>query len=292
VSDNDWRDLYPFSSNFASTDAGRMHYLDEGDGSPVVMLHGNPTWSFMYRDLIAELSPSHRVVCPDHIGCGLSEKPQDWSYRLRGHIDNLEVLLDQHLKLDTFSLVLHDWGGAIGMGYAVRHPERIDRIVVLNTAAFLLTRCPWRIRVCRTPILGALAIRGLNVFARAACSMAVARGKRLPGQVRQGFLHPYDSWANRIATQRFVQDIPLRPRHPSWDDVAQIQKRLHDLRNRPMLICWGDQDFCFNSHFLAMWQQYFPEADVHRFADAGHYVLEDAGERILPMVKTFLTPCP
>ena len=265
-----------------------MHYLDEGEGEAVVMLHGNPTWSFMYRDLIQALRPHHRVICPDHIGCGLSDKPRDWPYRLENHIANIEKLLDDHLGVQRIRLVLHDWGGAIGMGYAVRHPERIERIVLFNTAAFLQNQCPWRIRVCRLPVVGTLAVRGFNAFARAACSMAVARGKRLQGAIRDGFLHPYDSWAHRIATHRFVQDIPLHPPHPSWETVAHIQKNLHLLRDRPVLICWGKQDFCFTETFLNMWRQYFPEAEVHGFDHAGHYLLEDAKEEIIPLVSSFL----
>jgi len=285
-----WREHYPFTSNFCNLSVGhRLHYIDEGDGSPVVMLHGNPTWSFYYRNLVRGLKPRHRCIVPDHLGCGLSDKPQHASYRLEQHIMNLEELLFAHLKLTTFSLILHDWGGAIGMGLAVRHPERIARITVLNTAAFMLPYCPWRIRLCRIPGFGALAVRGFNAFARGAQVMAI-KGRRLSPSVRAGYLAPYDSWRNRIALHRFVQDIPLHPRHPTWATIAELEARLPILQDKPMMICWGGRDFCFNDRFLDVWRQKFPQAEVHRFADAGHYILEDAGEQILPLIQDFLIP--
>src|SRR5829696_4990519 len=132
--------MYPFEGHFLPRPAGRLHYLDEGTGDPVVMLHGNPTWSFYYRDLVLALRDKYRCVVPDHIGCGLSDKPpaEKYDYSLRSRIDDLEALLD-HLDLrENLTLVLHDWGGMIGMGYAARHPERVKRIVAMNTGAFPL----------------------------------------------------------------------------------------------------------------------------------------------------------
>ena len=283
-----WRGLYPFASHFVATDGVRQHYLDEGDGPAVAMVHGNPTWSFYYRNAAIALRGAHRTIVPDHVGCGLSDKPQDYPYTLSQHIDNLEHLLNDVLQLKKVDLIVHDWGGAIGMGYAVRHPDRVGRIVVLNTAAFLMDFCPLRIRVCRWPVFGPLALRGFNAFARAAATMAVR--KPLAPAVREGLLAPYDSWAHRVAVLRFVQDIPLRPSHPSYETVANIQKGLHTLADKRMLICWGMQDFCFTEAFLDIWQSYFPQARVHRFEDAGHYLLEDAGERVVPLVERFLSP--
>jgi haloalkane dehalogenase len=284
-----WQAEYPFEPHTVEVAGQRLHFVDCGSGPAVVMLHGNPTWSFMYRHLIQGMAPTHRAIAPDHLGCGLSDKPQDRACRLADHIANLETLLDEHLRLKRLSLVLHDWGGAIGMGYAVRHPERIERIVVLNTAAFVLGRCPWRIRVCKIPGFGALAIRGFNAFARGALTMAVGKGHSLDAKARAGLLYPYDSWRNRVGLLRFVQDIPLTSSHPTWDTLATIQKSLHLLADKPMLLCWGGQDFCFNDSYLAVWKRYFPQAAVQCFDDAGHYVLEDAHDRVVPLVRSFLT---
>lgn len=266
-----------------------MHYLDEGDGPPLLMLHGNPTWSFYYRDLIKGLRDRYRIIACDHMGCGLSDKPQDYPYTLSTHIANVERLVD-HLRLGDVTLAVHDWGGAIGFGLAVRRSELVRRFVVFNTAAFLGGRLPWRIGVCRIPLLGALGVRGLNGFAGAATFMACAKRERMTPGVKRGYLLPYDSFANRVAVHRFVQDIPTRPGHVSYATLAEIDAGLTGLRDRPMTIFWGMKDFCFTAKFLDEWVRRFPAAEVHRFADAGHYVVEDAHERILPVLKAFLEP--
>lgn len=278
------RELYPFHTARLEVPGGSLSYVDEGAGRPALLLHGNPTWSFYYRRLIAALSRRQRVIAPDHMGCGLSDKPQHYPYRLADHIDNLGHLVES-LDLGPVDLVLHDWGGAIGMGWAVRNPQLVRRIVVLNTAAFLSPRLPLRIAVCRTPLLGDLALRGLNAFAAAATLMAVERP--MSPEVRRGYLLPYNSWASRIAQLRFVQDIPMRPQHPTWPLVDAIDRELPALRHKPMLILWGGKDWCFDDHFLAGWLRRFPAARALRFDDAGHYVLEDAHEEIVPRVVQF-----
>lgn len=285
--DEEFRKLYPFSGRFADIDGQRMHYLDEGAGDPILMLHGNPTWSFYYRNLVRELRDQFRCVAPDHIGCGFSSKPQRYNYRLAQHIANLERLVER-LELRDITLVLHDWGGAIGMGLATRQPERIKRIIVLNTAAFRSERIPWRINVCRLPVVGAAAIRGMNGFARPATFMATTRKGGLPREVARGYLLPYRNWRDRVANLRFVQDIPMRPGHPSYGTLVEIENRLGLFKDTPSLICWGGRDFCFNDDFLRRWREELPGAEVHRFAEAGHYVLEDAREEILPLVRGFI----
>jgi haloalkane dehalogenase len=287
---------YPFTSRYWTPPqtAARMHYLDEGRGDAVVMVHGNPTWSFYFRHLIRGLSDDHRCIVPDHIGCGLSDKPDDshYEYSLRRRVDDLEGLLD-HLGLrENLTLVLHDWGGMIGMTFANRYPERIKRLVILNTGAFHLPKAkslPWSLKLCRSP-LGPLLVRGFNLFCRGAASSCAVRP--LTADVRAALLAPYDSWANRIAVLRFVQDIPLRPGDRGYDLITDVQNGLERFRRLPMLICWGDQDFVFDEHFLRTWMSYFPDAKCHRFADAGHYVLEDAHERIVPLVRDFFTRSP
>ncbi|WP_254151053.1 alpha/beta fold hydrolase [Candidatus Chloroploca mongolica] len=278
------RGLYPFQTRRLAVPGGTISYVDEGSGPPVLMVHGNPTWSFYYRHLIAALSPTHRVIVPDHMGCGLSDKPQTYAYTLQNHLGNLTRLME-HLDLGPLDLVVHDWGGAIGMGWATRFADQVRRIVVLNTAAFLSPRLPFRIAVCRYPIFGDLAVRGLNGFAGAATVMAVERP--MSPEVRQGYLFPYNSWENRVAIQRFVRDIPMSPRHPTWAVVDGIDRDLVNVRDKPMQIFWGGKDWCFSDYFLAGWLERFPAASVVRFDDAGHYVLEDAHEEIVPRVVRF-----
>ncbi len=280
----DWRELYPFKPNYMTTGEGhRIHYVDEGSGHPIVMVHGNPTWSFFFRDLIRAASASdHRTVAPDLLGCGLSDKPQDWPYCLEGHIRNLEQLLDKTLKLDKMTLVLHDWGGCVGMGYATRHPEKIDRLVLMNTAAFISDDCPKSVYLCRCPFVGAFLVRGLNAFVEAALRKAVV--KRLPDVVRAGYRFPYGNWHDRIATQRFVQDLPLSPKDKSYGTYAEIEARLPLFNSVPVSLIWGEQDFCIHTGFMKRWQQIYPHAETHLFPDAGHYILEDAGEETIKLI--------
>jgi len=286
---NDWRALYPFESHEIILDGRRYHYLDEGAGPVLLMVHGNPTWSFYWRDLVRPLRERYRVVVPDHIGCGLSEKPspRDYSYRLAQRIGDLGALVER-LNLERITLVGHDWGGPIGMGAAVAAPQRFARLVLLNTAAFRGGRCPLRIRICRTPLLGRLAVQGLNLFARAALKMAVCRRGRMTPAVRAGLLAPYDSWQHRAAIYQFVRDIPFGPRHPSYQVLSQIETGLKQFREHPVCLIWGMRDWCFTPRFLDRFLEFFPGAEVHRLADAGHYVVEDAYEQIIPLLEDFL----
>jgi haloalkane dehalogenase len=284
--------LYPFSSHFMTIGGHRLHYLDEGGGKPVLMIHGNPTWSFYYRRLVAGLSDTFRTIVPDHIGCGLSDKPgpERYGYRLKNRVDDLGVLIDRLEPERKLTLIVHDWGGMIGMAWAVNHPDRIGRIVVTNTAAFpppAGKTIPLRLSVIRnlTP-LGAVLALGLNAFARGAAWMAPKR--RLSADVRAGLLAPYNSWNNRIATLRFVQDIPLSENDPSFTILTNTADRLFLLADKPMLICWGMHDFVFDADYLAEWQKRFPAVEVHRFEQAGHYLLEDEPARVLETIRKFL----
>jgi haloalkane dehalogenase len=283
----DWRSLYPFVSHYASIDDRQMHYLDEGRGPTLLLVHGNPTWSFHWRNLIVGLRRNHRLVAPDHIGCGLSDKPQSYNYRLVQHIANLVEFIDS-LDLREITLVAQDWGGAIGLGAALRRQERFARFVLFNTAAFRSSRMPWRIRICRTPLLGTLAVRGLNAFVRAALWMAVENRDRMTPAVRAGITAPYDTWDNRIAIDRFVKDIPMSPQHPSYPSLVDIEQNLPQLADKPFQFIWGLRDWCFTPAFLDRFLEFFPQAEVHRLADAGHWVVEDAHERFLPLVESFV----
>ena len=268
-----------------------MHYVDEGTGDPLLFVHGNPTWSFAWRRFVSDLSHDWRTIAVDHIGCGLSDKPQDYAYRLEQHVANLVRLIDD-LDLQRITLVAHDWGGAIGMGAAVRRPERFSRFVLCNTAAFRSRRMPWRIAVCRLPVLGAWGVRGMNLFARMAQTMAVEHHERITPAIRAGYLSPYGNWADRVAIHRFVQDIPMRPAHPSYQTLVDIESGLPQFAKHPMLLIWGEKDWCFTPHFREEFQQRFPQAEVLKLDDAGHYVFEDAHERMIPRMREFLAQHP
>jgi len=280
---------YPFGTGaFITPRAARMSYVDEGPRSDeaVLMLHGNPTWSFFYRNLVRELTAvGLRCVVPDHVGMGLSEKPADYDYTLETRIADIEALVSA-LGLKRVHLVVHDWGGAIGFGFAGRRPDLIGRLVILNTAAFFSDEIPLPIAICTWPCVGPLLVRGFNGFARPATSMSMHRGK-LTADEKAGFLYPYDSWANRVGVDAFVRDIPRTQFHPTWTTLTHVAAGLPQFRDRPILIVWGGKDFCFTDHFLHRWQDILPEARVERIADAGHYILEDAPEAI-PLIKQHL----
>jgi cis-3-alkyl-4-acyloxetan-2-one decarboxylase len=285
---NALRELYPFTLQSFETPHGvRMSYVDTGSGDEAVLLvHGNPTWSFYYSRLIQSLSPQLRCVAPDHIGMGLSDKPADYPYTLATRIADLEALVAK-LGLKRVHLVVHDWGGAIGFGFATRHPELIGRIVVLNTAAFPSKHIPFRIAACRWPVIGPLLVRGANGFAGPATWMSMHR-RKLSNAEKAALLLPYDSWAHRVAVNGFVQDIPMSPDHATWAALQKVADGLPQFKDSPMLIVWGGKDFCFNDHFYAEWTARFPQAKTRYLADAGHYVLLDAADEVLPEISDFL----
>ncbi|MBJ6750286.1 alpha/beta fold hydrolase [Geomonas anaerohicana] len=283
---------YPFTGCTLDLDGLAYHYLDEGTGAPVVMVHGNPSWSFYYRNLVLALRDNYRCIVPDHIGCGFSEKPGDdrYDYTLSRRIDDLERLIDSLDLQGKITLVVHDWGGMIGMGYASRHPERIGRIVVLNTAAFHLPKektFPLGLKICRDTMLGTLLVRGFNAFSVGA-SIVGCKKNPMSQELMQAYRAPYDSWQNRIATLRFVQDIPLAPGDRGYDLVSEIANGLDRFRDLPMAIFWGELDFVFDTTFLAEWQRRFPKAQVKSYPDAGHYILEDMKEEVVPMIVQFM----
>ena len=287
-----FRSQYPFTSQYVDINGLKYHYLDEGKGEALMMVHGNPTWSFYYRRLISELSPDYRTIAPDHMGCGLSDKPSpdQYNYQLKSRVDDLEILIG-HLQItENITLILHDWGGMIGMAYGVKYPEKISRIVVMNTAAFLPPdgkSLPFRLWMIRNLKFFAVpAVLGLNLFSIGALYMATHKG--LAKQVRSGLKAPYNSWQNRMATLKFVQDIPVTDKDPSFKLALSVDLNLHKLVNKPMLICWGNHDFVFDQAYLEEWQLRFPDAEVHCFENAGHYVLEDEPDALVSLIKDFL----
>jgi haloalkane dehalogenase len=295
VDPEDFQHLYPFQSHFLNRNGLRYHFVDQGEGDPVVMVHGNPTWSFFFRRIISALTPDYRTIAPDHMGCGLSDKPDERAYdfRLKSRLDDFSALMD-HLALDRVTLLVHDWGGMIAMAWAVTHPHRVARLVITNTAGFfppMGKRIPLRLRTIRNlSALAAPAVLYGNLFARGAIFMAPR--KRLSAEVIKGLLAPYNCPQNRMATLRFVQDIPQEPGDPGFDIVNRVDRELATLAHIPTLILWGRHDFVFDVDYYNEWCRRFPKAEKHLFDDAGHYLLEDVPDRIIGLVKDFLARHP
>ena len=284
--------LFPFKTRHMEIRGHRYHYVDEGAGEPVLMIHGNPTWSFYYRRLIQDVSRNRRAIAVDHIGCGLSDKPsaRDYDYQLDRRVSDLAKLVEGLGITEKITLVVHDWGGMIGMAYALRNPSRIARIVVTNTAGFFppggkgLPKRLWALKYLLP--FAVPAVLGGNLFSRAALYMAPA--KRLSKAVKKGLTAPYNSWRNRIATLKFVQDIPMREGEPSYDTVRFVDDNLKALSGIPMMILWGRHDFVFDMDYYTEWRRRFPEAEAHLFDSAGHYLFEDEPDRTSQLVSAFL----
>ncbi|WP_126968226.1 alpha/beta fold hydrolase [Xanthomonas arboricola] len=290
---------YPFTPQRLEVRPGiAMSYLDEGprDGEVVVMLHGNPSWSYLWRHLVSGLSDRYRCIVPDHIGMGVSDKPDDapdaqprYDYTLQSRVDDLDTLL-RHLGITgPVTLAVHDWGGMIGFGWALSHHAQVKRLVITNTAAFPLPPekpMPWQIAMGRHWGPGEWFIRTFNAFSSGASWFGVSR--RMPAEVRRGYVAPYNNWRNRISTIRFMQDIPLSPADQAWPLLERSAQALPSFADRPAFIAWGLRDICFDKHFLAGFRKALPNAEVTAFDDANHYVLEDKHEVLVPAIRAFL----
>lgn len=282
-------DLFPYASKEIAVGAHQMRYIDEGDGDSVILcVHGNPTWSFYWRSVVQRFAKVHRVIAVDHMGCGRSDRPtrDEFPYTLASHRDNLVQLIDS-LDLQRVTLLAHDWGGAIGLAAVLERRKRFERIALLNTGAFPPPYLPMRIAACRIPLLGPMGVRGLNMFARAAITMAMSRNS-MDKDVAAGLLAPYDNWKNRVAIDAFVRDIPMSPDHPTYPTLKKIDAELPSLAALPSLLVWGMKDWCFRPECLRRFEQAWPDAKTVEVADAGHYVIEDAPDETLDALQQFL----
>ena len=269
----------------------RVHYCDQGKGETIVMLHGNPTWSYFYRHLVVSLRHNYRVIAYDHLGCGFSAPPPDDGYvwTLAQRIDDCAALLAALDITGKITLVMHDWGVAIGCGYATRYPQRIARLVICNGAAFPLPRhkkIPWQLRPFRHPKLGKLLVQDSNLFLRAV--LLTCAQTKIPASVKEAYLAPYRQRAARHALWQFVADIPLRTDDRSFAILTTIANNLPQLSTLPILLCWGKRDFIFDKSFLRQWCIYFPQAQLREYEHCGHLLLEDDPHRISRDLRDFL----
>ncbi len=283
------RTAYPFASRFFRTDAGRLHYVDEGTGPPIVMLHGNPTWSFLYRTAIRSLSDRYRCIAPDYLGFGLSDKPAGWSYRPQDHAACLRRFLDA-LGLDRMTLFLQDWGGPIGISYAIDHPERVRSIAVMNSWMWPVHRDPhYRLFSAffgGPP--GRYFIRHHNAFARWVLPLAFGDRSRLSDRIHFHYVRPFRRPDARKGCWVFPRQIVGAT---PW--LERLWENREKLAGIPALIVWGMADRAFRKQELNRWRTVFPRAEVVRLADVGHFVPEEAGDRLAAAFQRFLggPPC-
>ena len=286
--------LFPFRRNFATVAGFQMHYVDEGpvDEGPVdtnapvvVCLHGNPTWSFYFRDLIRNLSRDFRVIAPDFIGCGLSDHPKDRHFRAVDRIDQVQNLLAQ-LGVNRYSLVMHDWGGPIGTGLALRNIPAICRMVYFNTTLTEIDSLPGIIRRAASPLIGRFLTQTTMQFLKLTTRRGVVRP--LSRSIRDAYHSPYMTRERRTAIWDFVQDIPFADTHPTRADLLAIESQLPSLGHVPVLIVWGLRDPCFHRVMLDKVAHHFPQAKVVELPNASHLVLEDETDDSIAAVRGFL----
>ena len=291
---------YPFRRNFLETPMGFMHYADEGSGTPILALHGNPTWSYLYRDFIRDLSSSNRVIAPDHIGFGLSDKPDETSrYTIDAHARNVETLI-RALDLRDITLIMQDWGGPIGLGAAARNPDRIRAVVILNTFGFYPPvdgidpdnlKLPAPLVVIRSRWPGRMLVSKFGFFERMAMPSAIARKDRWK-RARTAYTGVFQNAKDRAGVLAFPHLIPTNRQHPTAQILINETGPYIDRYEGPAQIYWGLRDPFYPVEALAAWKKRLPQAEVTELKDAKHYLQEDAPETIIPGIKSFLARLP
>jgi cis-3-alkyl-4-acyloxetan-2-one decarboxylase len=288
--DGDFEGTFPFEAHYLRAGKTNLHYLDEGPPSsrPLLFLHGNPTWSYLWRRPVAELSErGHRCVAFDHMGFGRSEKPPRLSaYTLERHVENALAVIDE-LDLQDVTLVAHDWGGPIGLGAMLERAERLRAVVLMNTWAWELPSwLPPFIREFRTEGLGEILALGGNLFVESAIPGGMAR-RDLDPMMMEAYRAPFPDYWSRAGTLAFQRDIPLTERDSSAPLISSIHERLPQL-DVPVLLVWGMRDPVFQPVFLDQWRELFPRAESAELEDASHYVVEDRPDAVIGAIERFL----
>jgi haloalkane dehalogenase len=280
--DGDFAGTFPYTARFVQSDAARLHYVDEGppDAPPVLFVHGNPTWSYLWRHQLRDLpAEGHRCVAFDHMGFGRSQKPPHLSaYTLRRHIDNALAVVDQ-LDLRDVVLVVHDWGGPIGLGAMLERRERLRAVIAMNTWAWELPSfLPPFLREFRTEGLGEILALGGNLFVESIPG-GMARRDTDPVMM-DAYRAPFPDYWSRVGTLAFQRDIPLTERDRSAALMGSIHERLEKL-DLPLTLLWGMRDPVFRPVFIDQWKELFPDARVVELADASHFVPEDRPDAVI-----------
>lgn len=275
---------YPFEPKYFETSAGKMHYVDEGTGAPIVFVHGNPSWSFEFRKLISSLSRKYRCIAPDHIGFGLSDKPREWSYLPRDHAENFEGLTES-LDLDGITLVVGDWGGPIGLSYAIAHPEKMKNLVITNTWLWPANKDPYYIAFSAFmggPV-GRLLIKRYNFFAGALLKAIYGDRSKLTPEIHRNYLEPLSEPAERRGCWTFPKQIV-----GSTDWLKSLWQKREVLDGKTILFAWGMKDLAFREKELNRWTKSFPQARAIRYEDAGHFVAEEKPAELVVAIEELL----
>lgn len=276
-------ELYPFADHWFDYRGAAMHYVDEGQGTPVIMLHGNPSWSFLYRDVIREVKDVCRAIAPDLPGFGFSEHPQNYGYTAREHAAAVEALIDR-LQLGRFVLVMQDWGGPIGFSIATKRPQDVAGLVILNTWAWPSHGKMLFFSHLMGDAFGRWLHRRFNFFAKKIVPASIVTAARKTPEVLKAYTDPFPTPESRIGTWVFPKEIRM---NDEW--LAETERGLASLRSRPVEMVWAMKDPAFGrEEVITRWKTYFPDAAVERVAEAGHFIQEDAPERVAAAIKRVL----
>jgi len=285
---------YPFGPHYRHVNGIDMHFVDEGNGEPVVMLHGDPTWGYLWRNIIPALATIARCIVPDHMGMGKSEVPREpYPYRLVHHIANLEALVCE-LDLRDITLAVHDWGGPVGFGVAIRHPDRIKRLVISNTwasARWPGATFPRLIEMIRSTG-GEKFVLEKNGYLERALTGTTRHAERLSGQIMDAYRAPFPTPESRVAMLCWSRDIPVTEDDPSFSEMQRIENNLSMFADTPALIVWGMLDPVLPASVLRWWEEIYPHAAVHRIENASHFLQEDAPHRFGSLMRDFLAANP
>jgi haloalkane dehalogenase len=286
MQESDWlnRSEYPFQHRYIDLEPGRLHYIDEGSGAPILMVHGNPTWSFLYRNMIKALTPEHRCIAPDHLGFGLSDKPLDWTYLPQEHAENLSMLINS-LQLENITLMVQDWGGPIGLSLAVNNPQIFNCILIMNTWMWPVNRDLYYMAFSSFTggVLGRWLIRKFNFFVNTIMPQAYADRLRFTPEIRQHYQKPLQNPQERIGCWTLPGEI-LK----SSDWLESLWARRSALEEIPILFVWGMKDIAFREKELNTWSEAFPDAKVVRLENVGHYVQEEGHSELEANFRKFL----
>jgi pimeloyl-ACP methyl ester carboxylesterase len=285
----DFGGTFPFEARYLHVNDVRLHYVDEGprDAPPILMLHGNPTWSYMYRRPIALLTQrGHRCVALDHMGFGRSDKPPEpRRYVLRNHLSNATALIDS-LDLREATLVMHDWGGPIGLGAALERRDRFRALVAMNTWAWELPSfLPGFLRQFRTDGLGEILALAANLSVEAIPG-GMAR-REVDPVMMDAYRAPFPDYWSRLGTLAFIRDVPLTENDVSAALMGQIHESLPEL-DLPLQLIWGMRDRVFVPAFIEQWLAVFPGGRA-RELDAGHYLVEDRPDEVAETIHEFVS---
>jgi pimeloyl-ACP methyl ester carboxylesterase len=294
IKDQTFDGTFPFAPHYHITNDFEMHYVDEGRGEPIILLHGDPTWGYLYRQFIPPLAQHHRCIVPDHMGMGKSGMSQSlYPFRLQHHVANLEALL-LHLDLQAITLVLHDWGGPVGLGFAIRHPQRIKRLVLMNTWAF----APWpggsfpRLLEIIRSNRGEKFVLEKNGYLEPALQGTTHYRENLTKTVMEAYAAPFPTPTSRLALLCWSRDIPVSEPDPSFAEMKRIESGLSQFSRTPVLLVWGMKDPVLPASVFRIWQQVYPHATTHELEDASHFLQEDRPAQIVSWIEEFLLTNP